>query len=34
MVMQGEIPDGKTQLAVLKVCALLRREKAEKENTV
>lgn len=34
MVMQGEIPDGKTQLAVLKVCAFLRREKAEKEKTV
>lgn len=31
-VMAGEILDGKTQLAVLKVNELLRREKAEKET--
>ena len=31
-VMEGEILDGKTQLAVLKVNELLRREKAEKET--
>lgn len=34
MVMRGEILDGKTQLAVLKACELLRRERAEKERTV
>jgi hypothetical protein len=31
-VMRGEILDGKTQLAVLKVSELLRREKMEREG--